>query len=87
MSGHAVQTDEPGIPELAENRRQARGHALVVAQVLEYLDGKRERFELPLDLRGTAFQLKVWRFLLGIELDHLLAAGRIERTPKGWTLA
>ncbi len=29
-------------------------------QILEYLDGKRKAFELPLDLRGTPFQLEVW---------------------------
>lgn len=33
-------------------------------QVLEYLDGRRNRFDLPLDLsRGTAFQRRVWRTL------------------------
>jgi O-6-methylguanine DNA methyltransferase len=35
-------------------------------QVAEYLEGKRERFELPLDLRGTPFQLRVWGELLRI---------------------
>jgi len=37
-----------------------------IAQVLEYLDGKRTAFVTPLDLRGTPFQLKVWRELLRI---------------------
>jgi O6-methylguanine-DNA--protein-cysteine methyltransferase len=37
-----------------------------VAQILEYLDGKRRRFELPLDLRGTEFQRAVWEELLRI---------------------
>ena len=27
------------------------------AQILEFLEGKRESFDLPLDLRGTSFQL------------------------------
>jgi O-6-methylguanine DNA methyltransferase len=31
-----------------------------VKQVIEYLEGKRKTFELPLDLRGTPFQLEVW---------------------------
>jgi len=35
-------------------------------QILEYLEGKRTRFELPLDLRGTPFQLEVWSALLEI---------------------
>lgn len=37
-----------------------------VAQILEYLEGKRTAFDLPLDLRGTAFQRKVWNALLDI---------------------
>ncbi|NQX61388.1 methylated-DNA--[protein]-cysteine S-methyltransferase [Paenibacillus qinlingensis] len=32
-------------------------------QLNEYLSGKRTSFELPLDLRGTAFQQSVWRAL------------------------
>lgn len=31
-----------------------------VGQILEYLEGKRRRFELPLDLRATAFQRRVY---------------------------
>jgi O-6-methylguanine DNA methyltransferase len=42
-----------------------------IAQVLEYLEGKRERFELPLDLRGTPFELEVYR--------------EVERIPYGET--
>ncbi|HME68550.1 MAG TPA: methylated-DNA--[protein]-cysteine S-methyltransferase [Myxococcota bacterium] len=37
-----------------------------IAQVLEYLEGKRTDFALPLDLRGTPFQREVWRELLCI---------------------
>lgn len=37
-------------------------------QVLQYLDGTRKQFALPLDLsRGTPFQQSVWRALLDIE--------------------
>ena len=32
-------------------------------QMLEYLAGKRRGFDLALDLRGTDFQLAVWRAL------------------------
>jgi O-6-methylguanine DNA methyltransferase len=41
-------------------------HREVVRQVLEYLDGKRTRFELALDLRGTRFQRAVWAALVAI---------------------
>ncbi len=36
---------------------------LAIAQLLEYLDGKRVAFDLPLDLRGTPFQCAVWQAL------------------------
>jgi O-6-methylguanine DNA methyltransferase len=41
-------------------------HRAAVAQILEYLEGKRTAFDLPLDLRGTPFQLEVWQALLRI---------------------
>jgi len=58
-------------------RRQAPGaevrtgfapNKLAVQQLLEYFDGKRASFELPLDLRGTKFQCRVWQALL--EIPH-----------------
>jgi AraC family transcriptional regulator, regulatory protein of adaptative response / methylated-DNA-[protein]-cysteine methyltransferase len=33
--------------------------------------------DLPLDLRGTAFQLKVWRFLLGTKRGDVVSYGEI----------
>ena len=49
--------------------RRSAGFApnrLAVTQILEYLEGKRMAFELPLDLRGTDFQVAVWNALLAI---------------------
>ena len=37
-----------------------------VKQLREYFDGKRRRFDLPLKLRGTPFQLAVWDALCRI---------------------
>lgn len=37
-----------------------------IRQIVDYLEGKRVAFELPLDLRGTPFQLRVWNALLDI---------------------
>lgn len=37
-----------------------------VRQLDEYFAGARQRFSLPLDLRGTEFQMRVWRELLKI---------------------
>ncbi len=35
-------------------------------QLNEYFEGVRKHFELPLDIRGTAFQRRIWDFLLSI---------------------
>lgn len=37
-----------------------------IRQLVEYLEGKRTDFDLPLDLRGTTFQRAVWDALLAI---------------------
>jgi O-6-methylguanine DNA methyltransferase len=42
------------------------------AQLTDYLAGRRQSFDLPLDLsRGTSFQRKVWRTLHGISYGQL----------------
>jgi len=48
----------------------------------EYFEGRRRSFEVPLDLRGTPFQLRVWELLQRIPfgetrtyLDLALALG------------
>lgn len=44
-----------------------------------YLDSNGPHPDLPLDLRGTAFQLKVWRFLLGIEAGEVVSYGEVAK--------
>ena len=51
-------------------------------EITEYLDGKRQSFEVPLDIQGTEFQKKVWEQLLripyGQTLSYLEIAKRIQ---------
>ena len=35
-------------------------------EIMEYFNGERKKFSLPLDLRGTDFQIRVWKELLTI---------------------
>jgi methylated-DNA-[protein]-cysteine S-methyltransferase len=50
------------------------------AQLQAYFDGKRERFDLPLDLQGgTAFQQSVWQALLAIPRGRTTSYGTISR--------
>jgi len=43
-----------------------RKNGKALSQIKRYLQGKLKRFELPLDLRGTPFQKKVWSALAKI---------------------
>ena len=50
-------------------------------QLTEYFAGKRQVFDVPLDLSGgTAFQQAVWRALLGIAAGHTSSYGNISKT-------
>jgi AraC family transcriptional regulator of adaptative response/methylated-DNA-[protein]-cysteine methyltransferase len=44
-----------------------------------HLAGGAPRPDLPLDLRGTAFQIRVWRFLLGIPEGSVVSYGELAR--------
>ena len=52
---------------------------LLVEQLGEYFCGRRRRFDLPLDLRGSDFQLAVWRQLRDIPFGHLRSYQQIAR--------
>lgn len=49
-------------------------------QVLDYFDGKRRDFDLPLKPYGTAFQQKVWEQLAAIPFGHVRRYGDIALT-------
>jgi len=44
-----------------------------MAALEKHLAGSAPRPELPLDLRGTAFQIKVWRFLLSVRAGDVVS--------------
>jgi methylated-DNA-[protein]-cysteine S-methyltransferase len=46
-------------------------------QVLAYFDGRLRRFDLPLELQGTAFQRRVWERLRQIPYGETIAYGRL----------
>ena len=48
-----------------------------VEALLAHLREGAPRPELPLDLRGTAFQIKVWRFLLSIPEGHVASYSEV----------
>jgi methylated-DNA-[protein]-cysteine S-methyltransferase len=46
-------------------------------QLQAYFGKRRERFDLPFDLRGTAFQMAVWERLRGIPYADTITYGAI----------
>lgn len=58
------------IPEavLVDDSKRVSGY---VRQLQEYLEGSRQLFTLPFDLRGTAFQVSVWRALTQIPYGQI----------------
>jgi len=58
-----VQRIDSGITELQESKSAL---APYLRELEEYFANERNEFTIPLDLRGTAFQLTCWRALLEI---------------------
>jgi methylated-DNA-[protein]-cysteine S-methyltransferase len=48
-------------------------------QLDEYFAGKRQRFELPLDLQGTPFQRAIWEALLALPFGATASYSEIAR--------
>jgi len=48
-------------------------------QLHEYFEKKRTDFDIPLDLRGSVFQVKVWEALLGIPYGATKTYGELAR--------
>ena len=50
-----------------------------LAEIAEYLGGRRRQFTVPLDLAGTPFQLQVWKALRRIPYGQTRSYGEIAR--------
>jgi len=51
----------------------------VARQLREYFDGKRRDFDIPLDVEGTEFQMKVWNALTKIPFGRTASYADIAR--------
>ncbi|BBK30128.1 AraC family transcriptional regulator of adaptative response/methylated-DNA-[protein]-cysteine methyltransferase [Stella humosa] len=63
----------------AELAADDSGLADILAAVIDYLEGRLPHPELPLDLRGTAFQRRVWQELQKIPSGDTASYGEIAR--------
>jgi AraC family transcriptional regulator, regulatory protein of adaptative response / methylated-DNA-[protein]-cysteine methyltransferase len=52
----------------------------LVKIVVSLIDDSRQQVDLPLDIRGTAFQLRVWRALTRIPAGETLSYGQLARS-------
>jgi methylated-DNA-[protein]-cysteine S-methyltransferase len=66
------------LTDLVEDNYQ---HILVETeqQLTEYFAGKRDTFNIPLDMRGTVFQKNVWQALQTIPFGKTLSYGQIAK--------
>lgn len=76
--------DETGICALRFHAGEIRKDAsplldLAQRELEEYFAGRRRAFSVPLSMRGTAFQMEVWRALMEIPYGHTAAYGEIAR--------
>lgn len=50
-----------------------------VEEVTEYLEGKRQSFDLPYKLKGTSFQLRVWEQIAKIPYGSTISYGNLAK--------
>ncbi len=63
----------------AEVRRDRNGLSQTVNTLMRYLEGRQPRLDLPLDIRGTAFQCRVWEELTRIPYGSTRTYGEVAR--------
>ncbi len=64
----------------AEIRRDESGLREWVAALLEHIGGERARMDVPIDIRGTDFQRRVWEALLTIPYGSTRSYGDVARS-------
>jgi len=63
----------------AEVRRDRNGLSQTLSTLMRYLEGRQPRLDLPLDIRGTAFQCRVWEELLRIPYGKTRTYGEVAK--------
>ena len=90
MGNYYIQFSEDGlsllsfvIPRQCQNEGSSTKFARsVLKQLNEYFSGKRKVFDLKLDLKGSSFQMKVWKALHSIEYGDTASYGEISKKIK-----
>ncbi|MDE2697975.1 MAG: methylated-DNA--[protein]-cysteine S-methyltransferase [Gemmatimonadota bacterium] len=77
---HAIAFEGDRTEQAKTNLPRAENHSIINAvaeQLAMYFDGTLKVFDLPLDLRGTNFQKRVWKLLLEIPFGETRTYGDI----------
>lgn len=69
----------PSVKSLAGSAPEIRILARAAGQLSEYFEGKRESFDLPFDVEGTPFQMRVWKTLAKIPYGKTLSYREVAR--------
>ena len=80
---HAIAFEGDRTEQAKINLPRAVNHPIInaaVEQLAMYFDGTLQVFDLPLDLRGTDFQKRVWKLLLDIPFGETRTYGDLART-------
>ena len=75
-------TTSPMAKSLAGAGPETRILVKAASQLKEFLDGKRKKFDLPLDAKGTVFQKRVWNTLQKIPYGQTCSYQDIARRIK-----
>lgn len=54
-----------------DNIKETKLIKLAHKQLMQYFNGKRKTFDLPLELKGTEFQVRVWNELINIPYGEM----------------
>ena len=79
---HAIAFESDRTEQVKKNLPRAENHSIIgtaFKQLAMYFNGKLKVFDLPLDLRGTDFQKRVWNLLLEIPFGETRTYGDLAR--------
>lgn len=75
--GPLVEALKEEFPAASRVHRDNRALSTALAAILDHLEGRAPHIDLPLDIRATAFQQRVWEELRRIPLGETLTYGEI----------
>lgn len=78
----SISWEQARLPLTAKLNRKKPSHRHLLeakGQLADYFAGKRQQFQLALDLQGTDFQKKVWRELTGLKFGDTASYAEIAR--------